>query len=55
MVWQDQVDELTKRKGLARQMGGPDKIAQQHSKGRFPVRERIDQCLEEETFLDGLI
>ena len=50
MVWQEQVDELTKRKGLARQMGGRDKIAQQHSKGRLTVRERIDQCLDEDSF-----
>jgi len=31
-------------------MGGPEKIAQQHAKGRLTVRERIDRCLDPRSF-----
>jgi acetyl-CoA carboxylase carboxyltransferase component len=31
-------------------MGGPEKVAQQHAKGRLTVRERIDQCLDADSF-----
>lgn len=48
--WQTELDELAKRKRVARQMGGPERIARQHAGGRWTVRERIDQCLDTDSF-----
>jgi acetyl-CoA carboxylase carboxyltransferase component len=39
--WQDEVDELRRRKELAREMGGPEKVARQKAQGKLTVRERI--------------
>ena len=41
MVWQPELDELKRRRELAEQMGGPEGIARQHSRGKLTVRERI--------------
>jgi len=50
MNWQSEVDELNRRKALARQMGGPEKVSQQHGKERLTVRERIDHILDNGSF-----
>ncbi len=50
MGWQKSIEELNRRKELARQMGGPEKVAQQHEKGRLTVRERIGRILDKGTF-----
>ena len=48
--WQAELDELAERKRVARQMGGPERIARQHAGGRLTVRERIDQFLDTNSF-----
>jgi acetyl-CoA carboxylase carboxyltransferase component len=50
--WQAELDELAERKGIAREMGGPERIARQHAGGRLTVRERIDQCLDSDSFME---
>jgi acetyl-CoA carboxylase carboxyltransferase component len=50
MTWQNSLDDLNRRKALVRQMGGPEKVAQQHAKGRLSARERIDQILDKGSF-----
>ena len=50
--WQTELDELAERKRITRQMGGPERIARQHAGGRLTVRERIDQCLDAESFFE---
>ncbi|MDD4860361.1 MAG: carboxyl transferase domain-containing protein [Dehalococcoidales bacterium] len=50
MSWQKAIDEMNEKKRIARQMGGPAKIAQQHAKGRLTVRERIDHMLDDGSF-----
>ncbi|MPY92427.1 MAG: hypothetical protein GEV08_04960 [Acidimicrobiia bacterium] len=42
MSWDDEVAELERRHELARQMGGPESVAFQHSRGKLTVRERLD-------------
>jgi acetyl-CoA carboxylase carboxyltransferase component len=37
--WQNEIDELARRKQLAEQMGGPEGIARQRSRGKLTVRE----------------
>lgn len=41
MSWQAEVDEIAARRERALQMGGPEKVARQHSVGRLTIRERI--------------
>lgn len=40
--WTPEVEELERRRELAREMGGPERIARQHAQGKLTVRERID-------------
>lgn len=44
------IEELEHRREKAMQMGGEDKIAQQHAKGRMTARERIEKLLDPGTF-----
>src|SRR5215472_1660132 len=48
--WQPELEELRRREELAREMGGPDRIARQHAAGRLTVRERIDRLLDPGSF-----
>ncbi|MCX7272410.1 MAG: methylmalonyl-CoA carboxyltransferase [Burkholderiales bacterium] len=50
MSWQPELDELERRKALAREMGGPDKVKRQHDAGRLTVRERIGKLVDAESF-----
>jgi acetyl-CoA carboxylase carboxyltransferase component len=50
MTWQPEVDELERRRELARRMGGPDRIARQHAQGKLTVRERIDALADPGSF-----
>jgi acetyl-CoA carboxylase carboxyltransferase component len=50
MSWKPELDELEQRKALARQMGGPERVARQHDAGRLTVRERIDRLLDARSF-----
>jgi acetyl-CoA carboxylase carboxyltransferase component len=44
--WEPELDELERRRELAAQMGGPERVARQHETGRLTVRERIDALLD---------
>lgn len=50
MPWQPELDELARREALAREMGGPERVARQHASGRLTVRERIDRLFDACTF-----
>ena len=50
MVWQPEIEELEKRKQLARKMGGQAGIDKQHSRGKLTVRERIDALADPGSF-----
>ncbi len=41
MSWQPELDELDKRRALARELGGPEKVARHRAGGKLTVRERI--------------
>ena len=50
------LQQLQKKRRQALEMGGPDKVARQHAKGRLTVRERIDRLLDPGSFLEmGLL
>src|SRR5438067_7589172 len=48
--WEDEVAELRRREELAKRMGGPEKVARQHTAGRLTVRERIAALLDPSSF-----
>jgi acetyl-CoA carboxylase carboxyltransferase component len=48
--WEPEVEELRRREAMAREMGGPEKVARQHDAGRLTVRERIDALLDAGSF-----
>ena len=50
MVWQPEIDEIAKRRALAAQMGGPERVADQHARGRLTVRERIARLTDADSF-----
>ncbi|MFO1081986.1 MAG: carboxyl transferase domain-containing protein [Reyranellaceae bacterium] len=50
MSWEPELKELRERQRLARQLGGPERVARQHAGGRLTVRERIDRLLDADSF-----
>ena len=50
MNWKTETDEITRRKELALEQGGPEAIAKHHGKGRLTIRERIDKLLDPDSF-----
>lgn len=57
MTWEPEIEELERRRRLARQMGGPEGIARQHERGKLTVRERIDALADPGSFREfmGLV
>ena len=50
MTWKEEVDRLRYQQSLAKEMGGSDGIARQHSRGRLTIRERIALLLDRDSF-----
>src|SRR3954463_9434798 len=50
MSWQDELNELRRRRELAHAMGGEERVARQHASGRLTVRERIDRLFDAGSF-----
>ena len=48
--WEPELEELHRRHLAAAEMGGADKVAIQHTKGKLTVLERIDRLLDPGTF-----
>ena len=46
----DRLEELSKLRERIRQGGGPDRVQQQHRRGKLTARERIDLLLDEGSF-----
>ena len=46
MVWEDEIAEIRRRRGLALAQGGENGVARQHARGRLTVRERFDRLLD---------
>ncbi len=52
MVWQPEIEELERRKRVASEMGGAERIARQHADGKLTIRERIDAVLDKDSFFE---
>ncbi|MDX1736378.1 MAG: carboxyl transferase domain-containing protein, partial [Halioglobus sp.] len=48
--WQVLLQELQQRTGAAQSMGGAERIAKQHARGRLTARERIDALCDDNSF-----
>lgn len=48
----ERVEELEKRKAAARQMGGEERVARQHARGKLDVRQRIERLFDPGTFVE---
>ncbi len=50
MSWQNEVDEIERRRKRALEHGGAAAVEKQHGRGRLTVRERIDALVDRDTF-----
>lgn len=50
MSWQEEADEIRRRREHALAQGGAEGIGRQHAKGRLTVRERVERVLDEGSF-----
>ncbi len=50
MSWEKEVEELRRREAMAEAMGGPDKVARQHGRGKLDARERIRRLVDPDSF-----
>ncbi|WP_336987212.1 acyl-CoA carboxylase subunit beta [Altererythrobacter aquiaggeris] len=50
MSWKPELDELARRRALAEEMGGADKVARQHSRGKMDARARLAAMADEGSF-----
>ena len=50
MTWKPEVEELRTRRKLAEQMGGAEKVARQHSRGKLDARARIKGLVDPGSF-----
>src|SRR5690554_1099943 len=50
MAWSKELEELALRQELAKRMGGEEKVARHRSRGRLPVRERIEKLVDPGSF-----
>ena len=50
--FQARIEELRARKEKNLQMGGSEKVARQHERGKLHVRERLDPHFDPGTFVE---
>ena len=48
----DKIDGFLKKRKIAEQAGGQDRISKQHEKGKLTARERINLLLDEGSFVE---
>jgi acetyl-CoA carboxylase carboxyltransferase component len=53
MGWDKAIADIEYIRGLAREMGGPDRIERQHRGGRYTVRERIEKLVDPGSFVEA--
>ena len=50
MSWQNEIDELRRRERMAENMGGAEKVARQHGRGKLDARARIAGLVDPGSF-----
>ena len=49
-VWQPEIDELHRRRAMAAEMGGAERVARQKAAGKLTIRERIEAICDAGSF-----
>ena len=49
-TWQPEIEQIALRRDLAREMGGADRVQEQHDRGNLTVRERIELLTDDGSF-----
>ena len=50
MSWEKNIEELRRREALAENMGGEEKVARQHGRGKLDARERLKRLVDQDSF-----
>jgi acetyl-CoA carboxylase carboxyltransferase component len=50
MSWEKEVEELRQREAMAEKMGGDEKVARQHARGKLDARERLRRLVDAGSF-----
>ena len=50
MSWEKEIDELGQRRAMAEKMGGEEKVARQHGRGKMDARARLAAIVDEGSF-----
>jgi acetyl-CoA carboxylase carboxyltransferase component len=50
MTWEPEAEALRRRRALARELGGPERVRRQHEAGKLTVRERIERLADPGSF-----
>jgi len=50
--WEAILGELDRRRAQSRTMGGPERVARQHARGKLDARQRIEMLFDEGTFVE---
>jgi len=50
MAWEKQIEEIQRKRALAKEQGGAENVARHHARGRMTIRERIDAVLDGASF-----
>ncbi|MCK0174896.1 MULTISPECIES: acyl-CoA carboxylase subunit beta [Mycobacteriaceae] len=50
--WKETLEDLDLRRGRTYGMGGPERLAKHHAKGKLDARARVDRLLDEGTFAE---
>lgn len=50
MSWKKEIEELGQRRAMAEKMGGEEKVARQHSRGKMDARARLAGIVDEGSF-----
>ena len=53
MAWEAAIDDMQYIRGLASELGGPDRVERQHTGGRYTVRERIGMIADPGSFVEA--
>ncbi|MXY46334.1 MAG: hypothetical protein F4Y44_04975 [Chloroflexi bacterium] len=51
--WEQAIDDMKYVRGLAAELGGPERVKRQHSGGRYTIRERIEKMVDPGSFLEA--
>ena len=53
MPWEQAIEDIAYIRGLAEEMGGPERIERQHAGGRYTIRERVEKFVDPGSFFEA--